>query len=145
MNIFNRKYKINYDNLISKLETGNENVISNLLWSPKNKTINHLPVSIELIKKLKKIDKNYELQIHKKIKKGRFELIIFKIPWTDGDIPFSPIIIDLSNSKIIGVILPFNELNAFLSGKESKSIRYLSKQWVNFVISYRSIKQTINN
>lgn len=140
MRIFKKKYKVDYKDLISKLEIGNENDISNLLWSPKNKPVNHLPISTELIQKLKKQSSINELKIHKSFEKGRFELIIFEIPWTESDVPYSPIIIDKSNGKIIGVMLPFNELIEYLNNKENKEINSLGIEWTSFVIMYRAGK-----
>jgi hypothetical protein len=138
MRLFKKKHKVNYDELISKLENGNESDIKDLLWSPKNESAKHLPISIELIKKLKKENSLDELKVHKRFEKGRFELIIFEIPWTDSDVPYSPIIIDKSNGKIVGIMLPFNELIQYLDNKEQKEVSNLGIEWTSFVIKYRT-------
>ncbi|MDW7694162.1 hypothetical protein R9C00_05385 [Flammeovirgaceae bacterium SG7u.111] len=138
MGLFKKKYNIDYSILISELEKGDKGVVQNLLWQPKNKTINYFPITTKLIQKLEKSENSIDkLVIHKKIEKGRFELIIFEIPWAKSDIPYSSIIIDKSNSKIAGIILPFNELHGHLSTKENKMIGDLGKEWTEFVMKYR--------
>ncbi|MFI1770171.1 hypothetical protein [Thalassobellus citreus] len=140
MRIFKKKYKVDYENLISKLEIGNEVEIRELLWKPKNKAVEYLPNTTELVKKLKKEKTADQLKIHKKLEKGRFELLVFEITWTESDVPYSPIIIDKSNSKIVGVMLPFNELIPHLTNKENKEIGSLGIEWTSFVIGYRTGK-----
>jgi hypothetical protein len=138
MKLFKKKYNVDYSHLISELEKGNESAVQNLLWQPKNKIVNYLPITTELIQKLKK-DKNSAdtLTIHKKFEKGRFELVIFEVPWLESDVPYSPIIIDKSNNKIVGVMLSFNELHGHLSTKENKTIGGLGLEWTGFVMKYR--------
>lgn len=138
MKFFKRTYSVDYSNLISKLEKGDENSIQDLLWQPKNKIIQYLPHTVSLIQKLRKNKTtNDSLTIYQKNNKGHFELVIFEIPWVQEDIPYSPLIIDKSNSKIIGIMLPFNELEKYLSKKESKDIGYLGMIWTTFVMKYR--------
>ena len=133
MNLFQKKYKVNYDDLISKLKNGNKESIESLLWQPKNGRINYLPVTFEMILKLCDLD----LTIHKKIENRNFELIIFKTNNANEDFPFSPIIIDKSNTKIVGIMLPFNELNEKISIKENKRIGDLGLIWTKFAIDQR--------
>jgi len=143
MLFFRKTYKVDYSDLISKLEKGDGSVIQELLWQPKNKTVHYLPITIELIQKFTKEDSSTEnLTIHKKFKKGRFELIIVETPWTTSDVPYSPIIIDQANSQIVGIMLPFNELHGHLSNKENKVIGDLGMKWIDFVIKYRLKRET---
>nr|WP_321221568.1 hypothetical protein [uncultured Psychroserpens sp.] len=137
MRLFKKKPKFDYRDLLSKLEDGDKNVINSLLWSPKNKVVNHLPISTELIQKLKAKQNTDKLKIHKKFQKGYFELIILEITYTDSDVPYSPIIIDNRNGKIIGIMLPFNELITHLTNKENKAINSLAVEWTSFVINHR--------
>ena len=146
MIFFRKTQKVDYINLISKLEIGDENVIQNLLWQPKNKLVHYLPIAVELIQKLKKEGQSSNnLTIHKNFKKGRFELLILNTPWTTSDVPYSPIIIDRGNSKIVGIMLPFNELHGHLSNKEDRIIGNLVMKWVDFVIKYRFKMDKHNN
>ncbi len=93
---------------------------------------------ISLIKKLKKDDETIgNLTIHYKHTNGKFELIIFDVPWKNGDVPYSPIIIDRTNGKIVGIMLPFNEVIRHLSSKENKEISALGVEWTGFAIKYR--------
>jgi len=81
MKLFNRNPKINYKNLITILEKGDEEEIPNLLWQPKQQLINYLPVTISTIQKLKRtVESDNGLKIHQRLSKGRYELIIFKLP-----------------------------------------------------------------
>ncbi len=138
---FFKKKKIDYDHLISSLENGNEIDIKNLLWQSKKEDINYLPETIKLVQKLKKNNSlDNGLTIFKKIEKGNYELIIFNTAIQDSDLPYSPLIIDKTTSKIVGIILPFNELHYHLSNQDSSTIGELGIQWVKFVMENRSKK-----
>ncbi len=138
MKLFRKNYSVDYSRLISQLEKGDESDIHNLLWQPKNKRVNYLPITIELIQKLKIIENsNHRLTIHSKIEKSRFEILIFKTPWVTSDLPYSPLIIDKSSCKIVGVMLPFNEIIEYLNRSENNVINSLGVEWTGFVIKTR--------
>lgn len=140
MTLFKRKYNVDYSLLISELGKGDEKAIQNLLWQSKKKTVKYLPITTVMIQKFKNLENSTNnLRIYKKKDKGRFELIIFEVPWIKSEVPYSPIIIDKANSKIVGIMLPFNELHNHLSKKEIKNIGILGLEWTGFVLKYRLI------
>jgi hypothetical protein len=136
---FNKKEDIDYNNLVSTLEKGEEADIQNLLWQPKQGQIKYLPIVTTMLQKLKKSDtSNKGLSIFKKLEKGNYELIIFSTPWDDSDLPFSPLILDKITGKVVGVMLPFNELHNHISKKGNSNIGNLGAQWVMFTFEYRT-------
>ncbi len=76
------------------------------------------------------------LSIHQQVKNGNYELLIFSIPWKN-DVPYTPLIIDKATGRIVGVMLPFNELHLYLSDREARTISELGTIWTTFVIRYR--------
>src|SRR5688572_16799118 len=39
-----------------------------------------------------------------------YSLIILNVPWAENDLPYSPLIIENSSKRIVGAMLPFNEI-----------------------------------
>lgn len=135
---FFKKKNIDYNKIVSVLENGNEADIQNLLWQPKQGQVNYLPVATTMIQKLKKKDSSDKgLSIFKTIEKGNYELIIFNTPWHDEDLPFYPLIVDKAAEKVVGIMLPFNELHSYLSKRDNSTIGDLGVQWVKFTMDYR--------
>ena len=133
MFFFNR-YKVDYERLIATLETSDEQVIHKLLWQPKQETIDYLPFTSEMLQKLKKPPgSTSSLSIFKIIRRGKFELIILNLPWEKGDKAYSPIIIDRRNEKIVGIMLPFNELYGHMPDTTRETISSLGILWVQFI------------
>jgi len=136
---FNKKKDMDYDNLVSILEKGDEADIQKLLWQPKQGRVKYLPVATSMLQKLKKSDTSDKgLSIFKKIEKGNYELLIFNTPWDGVDLPFSPLVLDKTTGKVVGIMLPFNELHNHISKKDNSIIGDLGTQWVMFTIEYRS-------
>ncbi len=135
---FSKKKNIDYDNLVSILEKGDQIDVQKLLWQPKQGHVEYLPVTIEMLRKLKSSEtSNQNLSVFKKLEKGNYELIIFNTPWSDSDLPFSPLVLDKVNEKIVGVMLPFNELYEHISKRDNSVIGDLGVQWVRFTLDYR--------
>lgn len=135
---FNKKKKIDYDNLVSTLEKGDEIDILKLLWQPEHGQIKYLPDVTNMLQKLKKFDTSTKrLSILKKLEKGNYELLIFNTPWDNSDLPFSPLVLDKITGKVIGVMLPFNELHNHISKRDSSVIGDLGAQWVMFTFEWR--------
>jgi hypothetical protein len=135
MRLFSRKSNIDYNYLISKLESGDSNEIREMLWQPKDKIIEYLPITIELIRKLRNENSaSGSLTIHKQIPKGRFELLIFKISGSIDKIHFSPLLIDKDTFKIVGIMLLFNELYGQFTKNEDNEILKLSTLWTKFIM-----------
>jgi hypothetical protein len=135
---FFKKKNIDYDKIVSIVENGNETDIKNLLWQPKQGQVNYLPVATTMIQKLKKSNSSDKgLSIFKTIEKGNYELIIFNTPWHEDDLPFYPLIIDKVTEKVVGIMLPFNELHNHLSKRDNSAIGDLGIQWVKFTMDYR--------
>jgi hypothetical protein len=139
MIFFKRNKPTNYDFIIDKLEKGDPSEFSQLLWQPKSGHINYLPITSTLLQKFKKDgDSNDKLAIHQKFTNGNYELIIFHIPWTKSDLPYCPLVLNKKTDKIVGIMLPFNELIPLLSAEESKSISELGVEWVKFTFTARN-------
>lgn len=138
LNPFKRRYNVDYGALISQLEDGNLEDIPKLLWQPQNGIVQYLPISTDMILKLKKeTGSALGLSIYEQHQRDRFELVIFKIPWGVREVPFEPIIIDRANGKIVGIMLPFNELHFHLNHREQKQIGELGIIWTKFVLKQR--------
>jgi len=139
--IFNKRKNIDYDNLLVTLEKGEEAEVQKLLWQPKQGQVNYLTISTIMLQKLKKPNStNKGLSIFKKIEKDNYELIIFNTPWKESDIPFSPLVLDKLTGKVVGVMLPFNELHNYISKKDSSIIGDLGTQWILFTFECRKNK-----
>lgn len=140
MNFFwNKKAKHfnkNHSEIISSLENGELQTIGKLLWQPNNTRIEYLPVVFDMVLKFKKpAAANQNLKIHKTIDKGNYQLIIFEVPWLGKEVKYSPVIFDKLTSKIVGIMLPFNELHEFLSPKQNADIGKLGVEWTGFILS----------
>jgi hypothetical protein len=134
MRLFKRRFNLDYNYLISKLERGDSNEIREMLWQPKNETINYLPNTLELIRKLKTDNlTQVRLTIHKQIHKGRFVLLIFNTSGSMDNLDFSPLLLDKDTCKIVGIMLLFNELYGHFTKKEDKEILKLSVIWTKFI------------
>jgi hypothetical protein len=91
-----------------------------------------------MIEKLKKPETSFEkLSIYKTYSKRDFTLIIFNTPWAKGEFEFSPLIIENSTMRIVGVMLAFNELHGLLTKQQDRYISELGINWTMFVIKKR--------
>ncbi len=131
-----KKFNKTYPEIISSLENGELEIIDKLLWQPRNVKIEYLPVVFDMLIKLKRPHaSNQNLTIYKTSDKENYQLIIFEVPWFDNDVKYSPVIFDKLSSKIVGIVLPFNELHDFLSSREHSNIAELCKAWISFILS----------
>lgn len=136
--LFKKPKQIEYPRIISLLEKGDPIELQQLLWHPKKGKVEYLPVTTSLIQKLKKVESNNgKLAVHQVFHSKNFELVIFNIPWSDSDVPFSPLIFHKESETIIGIMLPFNELHGLLSTSYNKEVSELSSEWLKFVIPFR--------
>lgn len=124
--------------LVDILEKGDKAEIEKLLWHPKGSTIEYLPITFDLILKLKRPGLSAEkLSIYKLVLSKNYTLIFFNTPWASHDLGFLPLIIETSTSQIVGIMLPFNELHTVLSTKQHKEISKLGAAWTMFAMSKR--------
>jgi hypothetical protein len=125
--------ELNYSDLMDKLEKAH---ISNLLF--ESNKINYLAATYTILKKMAKPDGSADrLTLHQRYSKGKYELAIFEIPWAESDIKFSPLIFDRKAGKIVGIMLPFNELLPVLAKNEQRQIHELSMLWTKFIMQTR--------
>jgi len=125
-----------YHQIISLLEEGEITTIEQLLYQPKNRKIKYLPVTADMILKFKKPKgSNQSLTVYKTFDKGKYQLIIFEVPWLDKEVKYSPVIFDTVTSKVVGIMLPFNELHEILSSKDNSDIGKLGMEWTGFILS----------
>jgi hypothetical protein len=138
---FSRSNKaIAYELVIPPLEEGNYDAVKSLMWGEYK--VKYLKDTIGLVQGMKRgAEDKGQLTIHKKIRKGNFELAIFHQPWSPEKIPYSPLIFDLRNGKIVGIVLPFNELHGLISSRDGKDIGDLGVEWVKFTFPYNFGKQ----
>lgn len=136
---FTKKINIDYNSLISTLERGDKQEILELLWQPKRGQISYLPATYEMLQKFKKPSPSARgLSIYKQLEKGNYELIIFHLPWDESDLPYSPVILDKTTGKVVGILLTFNELYDAFSKKQHSDIGELGTQWIQFTLAMRS-------
>ena len=120
------------------LQKGDKEEIEKYLWQPKASHIEYLPITFDMLLKLKRPETiSDNLSIYKIESKKKFSLVIFNIPWANDDFKFSPLIIENSTNKIFGVMLPFNEILRLISSKQDKEISELGGSWTMFVIERR--------
>lgn len=130
--------KVNHPALISILEKGNSTDIRQFLFQPEDIFIDYLPATYEMLLKLKRpADSPGNLSIYKTFENGNYQLIIFNVPWNENDVPYSPIILNKIEGKIVGIMLPFNEISDYLSKKDNKIIAGLSTNWITLVMKFR--------
>jgi hypothetical protein len=137
--LWNKKannFSKNHAQIISLLEQGEIETIEQLLYQPDNKRIEYLPITFEMIVKFKKPQNcGQSLSVYQTFDKGKYQLVIFEIPWLDKELKYSPIIFDKMKSKIVGIMLPFNELYGCFSKKDNSDISKLGVEWTGFIIS----------
>jgi hypothetical protein len=128
--------KINYPDLISTLEKNCKEEVSVLLF--ESIRTNYLPTTYAMLEKMSRpSDSTDTLKLHKKYIKGKYELAIFEVPWCRSDVKFLPLILDRKLNKIVGVMLPFNELLETLTKNEQRQIHELSMIWTGFILQAR--------
>lgn len=138
MFFFNKKNHLDYKELVSKLENASDHELEQLLWQPKNTFIEYLDFSKDQVKKFRKNNnENQSLNVHLVFRKGIYELIIFESVVPIGETPYNPLLINAQVGKVIGVMLPFNELNGYLNKRDQQHISSLALQWTTFIIDYR--------
>lgn len=119
--------------LIDTLETGNG---AKLLWQPANKPIEYLPITSEMLLKYKKPEASLvRLSIHKTKSSRTYTLLILNTPWAIDELKFLPLIIETNTIKIVGIMLPFNELHGILPQKNNREISKLGMIWTEFAIT----------
>lgn len=125
-----------HQQIISLLEEGEIETVEKLLYQAKDREIKYLPVTADMILKFKKPkNSNQSLTVYKTFDKGKYQLIIFEVPWFDKEVKYSPIIFDTVTSKVVGIMLPFNELHEILSSKDNSDIGKLGIEWTGFILS----------
>lgn len=72
----------------------------------------------------------HRLKIERVYSTWNFDLVIFYTPWSDGKTPYSPLIFYRRKKKVAGVILPWNELHAYLTKRAQDQIFELGKIWI---------------
>ncbi len=125
--------------LLQLLEKGDKTSYDKILWQPAGRTICYLPVTYDvMLARLKRPENaSGNLTIHLKKISGNFELLIFNVPWGTRDVPFTPLVRERMEGKIVGVMLPFNELAGVL--KDTNAIDELSIYWINFTFERRTV------
>jgi len=128
--------EFDYSNLIYKLEQNNKVDISALLF--ESEKIDYLPITYTMLEKMAKPSGSINsLKLYMKHLKGKYELAIFEVPWDQSDIKFLPLILDRKVGKIVGVMLPFNELVPTLTKNAQRQIQKLSLIWTGFIMQVR--------
>ncbi len=132
--LFKRSYNnIDYPALMAMLEEGKKEMIQMFLY--ESQSVSYLPSTFIMLAKMKKpSDTGLGLRIHKTYQKGKYELVIFEVPWQQSSAPFLPLILDRKLKKIVGIMLPFNELLPLLTSSEQKKIGELGITWTGFIM-----------
>src|SRR5688572_23938795 len=131
MFFFRKARPTDYSRIISILERGDPQEAYELLWQPRNRKLNYLPVTIGIILKLSKSEStNDHLSVHKVVSNGNYELVIFSLPWSTTGLPYAPLIFDKRTSKIVGAVLPFNEVHGHIPDREIRQITDVGMQWL---------------
>ena len=131
-----------YDDFLNQLNNLSKENIGEVFWQPKNSPINYLPVSYILIEKLLPCSDFKSISIHKSKIKGKFEILILNTPQIESEVPYYPIIIERLTTKIVGIMLPFNELNDVFTISEKKALSKLNNFYMKFILEYRFGKKS---
>jgi len=138
LNLLSWANEINEDKLKATLETlerGNTKDFQALLYQPISQKIEYLPITTEMLLKLKSPDKKkLPLIIHERICRKKCSLIILDKQWEKNESRYYPILIQNSSCKIIGIMLPFNELHGKLSKQEYSEATDLGVEWTGFIV-----------
>ena len=141
VSFFQKKQLISFpllQKMLNELELGDSETIGTLLWQPKTSMIKYLPVTYEMLLQLKRPAGNTQnLSVYKTHSSKNFSLLILELPWIKDQFKCSPIIIENKTCKIVGIMLPFNELHDTISPKEDNEIGELGLVWTGFVIENR--------
>jgi hypothetical protein len=136
LSIFRKSFPdVNYPDLIDILERNDPSELTFLLL--KSEKIRYLPITFSMLDKMAKPHGfSGNLRIYERHNNGKYELAIFEVPWdSSDDIKFLPLILDKSVTRIVGVMLPFNELIPILNKSEQKQIHKLSSIWMTFIMA----------
>ena len=136
---FFRKRNINedYKNLISVLEVGGNENVRKVLFGNKKEVPDYLPITYTTLSRLEKPASASEgLSVFEKHQNGKYDLLIIKRKWSNEKVPFSPLIVDRNLCKIVGNMLPYNELHDLLTKREASAISELGVIWVKFTFQF---------
>ncbi len=113
--IINRPQKINEDALsitVKILQNGYPKEFDKILYQKNLSPIKYLPTVTEMLLKLKRPDtETLPLVIHKRLCRKKCSLLILDRQWFPKGSNYYPVLIQNSTSKVIGIMLPFNELH----------------------------------
>ena len=87
-----------------------------------------------LLKLKRPVQESLPLIIHKRICRKKCSLIILDKQWEKNESRYYPILIQNFSCKIIGIMLPFNELHGKLSKQEYSESTDLGVEWTGFII-----------
>jgi hypothetical protein len=124
------------DEILPVLESGNKEGLQKYLWQPQNKVVDYLPFTYGGFEKFAiPPDFSGKLSVYKVLYERGLALVIFDLPWVTEKNHFAPVIVHLKQRKILGAMLPFNEIMPLLSNKDRKIAMGFGTVWVTFIIS----------
>lgn len=125
-----------YQNLMNVFEKGDSQEIAKVLWQPQSNTVAYSSVAYNLIQKLKKpAETSLKLSLIETHSNANYTLLIFYLPWSKEEQPYYPVIIENKSNTIVGIFLPFDELDPALTKNEYKQISDIGTKWLKFIIS----------
>ena len=122
--------------LADALETGTDEAIDGYMWVAH---VQYMPATYDTLRRFKKpVGDNRRLKVHETHRSGNAALVIFDLPWVEAANHYAPILLDMKSEKIMGIILPFNELHTtVLSDRQFRSMSGLSSVWIEFLLKHR--------
>lgn len=124
-------FKHRYKSLLPVFRRGKESELRAILWQPREPKIKYMDVTVSILQKIQPPSGEEEsLKIERVYSTWNFDLVIFYTPWSDGKLPYHPLIFYRNKKKVAGVILPWNELRGYLTKRAENQICELGKIWV---------------
>jgi hypothetical protein len=133
------------EKFLSTLAHGEKAQLETLIYGYESLSESERQVPLRLLTKLHSPSFDQDLAVTEKHSLNRFSLLIIQVPWLlkQGEIlsDLQPLLITKQGGelKILGYVLPWNEIYQKFSGAETETIRKLSMIWISKAIQARAI------
>ena len=119
--------------LLHRLARASDNELGSLVYGSVSSRVSLLPITIRLLRELQPPE--LPLSVVDSKSQGGISLLILETPWRAADSPrsaFHPLLVANVDGepKIVGFVLPFNEILNQFSKRDMRAIARLTVWWV---------------